>query len=754
MALVSPAPAPSAPNAPSPPQHQHASVPIPGPAANSQAAVDATLSSPGASASTPSLSPPVSHATKGRSKSVRWGDLSPASSDGATSLDSRPSFKDVLVRTVNPSPLGRVAAQGSAPAAGKPSALGKVNRQPHLLSTKRWSPRQATHPTPAIRLAPGFTDQVWTTVESKKGRSRRLKASWLPGRVPADLVGRCFNCLGCDHRAAGCGSEPRCFLCSALGHKSSSCPKAPVWRRLGRPRPVKLVWERFSPAIEGRVQRPAGLRSVWQRIAPPEAISIVPSVLVGNMLASRLHRVMVALPAPGANDGGKRNMSIAEDNLKTAAVITVVSSRDVSADEIVLVLAPRLEMEEGGLVHRQFSQSSFLAVLPNQVQLDTLVDRFHIIREENFMLSSRRWTRFGGVVGNSLKHLVELELRGLLVHAWETSVVQHLINPHACISQVLPDTLEIRSLEVFRCLAWCCDPERIPSKKDLWITEPDHASAAEGKKALVYPVQIHWVPADLSLIPSAPQPPDGGGDQDKPDTPPSRRRCGDNSPPTQHAAIFEDPGKKTHTHRRPVHDRLGPLRRSDSPRELSQPWVLVDIEARSSQPCDLLNAVVCSRVGNPPAPVPDGVHCLAAGDVLLRREGGCDEVIPMTPLAASSICPSSRGRRRLMMKTATKQAKFRNPPIAFFRWRQRAPKTPEGAAPPPCSSGDRGAGSSLGALPPAPTAGVAASPFHMGRPRMSCPKGHQDSRIFFVVFLKLLAPFFHFRRQLLEADDE
>jgi hypothetical protein len=43
-------------------------------------------------------------------------------------------------------------------------------------------------------------------------------------------------------------------------------------------------------------------------------------------------------------------------------------------------------------------------------------------------------TTFGGAGGKSLKHLVELELRGLLVHAWETSVVQHLINPHACIS--------------------------------------------------------------------------------------------------------------------------------------------------------------------------------------------------------------------------------------------------------------------------------------------------------------------------------
>jgi hypothetical protein len=76
-------------------------------------------------------------------------------------------------------------------------------------------------------------------------------------------------------------------------------------------------------------------------------------------------------------------------------VITVISSRDASADEIMLVFAPRLEMEDGGLVLCQFSQSSFLAALPNRVQLDTLVDRFPIRREENFMLSSRRWTRFG-----------------------------------------------------------------------------------------------------------------------------------------------------------------------------------------------------------------------------------------------------------------------------------------------------------------------------------------------------------------------
>jgi hypothetical protein len=208
-------------------------------------------------------------------------------------------------------------------------------------------------------------------------------------------------------------------------------------------------------------------------------------------------------------------------------------------------------------------------------------------------------------------------------------------------------------------------------------------------------------------------------------TPPSRRRCGDdNPPPTQRAAITDDPGNKTHPQRRPVHDKLGPLRRSDSPRELSQPWVLIDTKARSSQPCALIDAVACSSVGSPSTPVPDGDQCLVAGDVLLRREEGCKEaeVIPKTPMAVSSLCPSSGGRRRLMMKATAKQAKFRNPPIAFFRRQRRAPKTPEGAPLPTCSSGDRGAGSNLGALPPAPAAGVAASPLPHG------PPPHEESQ--------------------------
>jgi hypothetical protein len=147
--------------------------------------------------------------------------------------------------------------------------------------------------------------------------------------------------------------------------------------------------------------------------------------------------------------------------------------------------------------------------------------------------------------------------------------------------------------------------------------------------------------------------------------------------------------------------------------------------------------------------VPDGVQCLVVGDVLLRREEGCEEakVIPMTPMAASSLCPSSGGRRRLMMKTAAKQAKFRNPPIAFsdggdeLQRPLRVPHFPLA----PLVTGGQGAAWAPCLLPQ--LLGWPRHPFHMGRPCMRSPKGHQDSKIFFVEFLKLLASFFHFQKQ-------
>ncbi|KAG2621192.1 hypothetical protein PVAP13_3NG189289 [Panicum virgatum] len=59
--------------------------------------------------------------------------------------------------------------------------------------------------------------------------------------VPADLVGRCFNCLAFDHVASQCIHPSRCLRCEKVGHVAKNCkrPRFPSFPQRGRGRPVR-----------------------------------------------------------------------------------------------------------------------------------------------------------------------------------------------------------------------------------------------------------------------------------------------------------------------------------------------------------------------------------------------------------------------------------------------------------------------------------------------------------------------------------
>jgi len=56
--------------------------------------------------------------------------------------------------------------------------------------------------------------------------------------VPADLVGRCFNCLAFDHVASQCIHPSRCLRCEKVGHVAKNCnrPRFPGFPKRGRGR--------------------------------------------------------------------------------------------------------------------------------------------------------------------------------------------------------------------------------------------------------------------------------------------------------------------------------------------------------------------------------------------------------------------------------------------------------------------------------------------------------------------------------------
>lgn len=93
------------------------------------------------------------------------------------------------------------------------------------------------------------------------------------------------------------------------------------------------------------------------------------------------------------------------------------------------------------------------------------------------------------------------------MHVWETTTVEHLINPFAWIYKVRSATSDLGNL-VFLC---ALDTTLILESRELWIVEPLQAAdvGSQGAISLVYQVKIRWImsssatSAQLALAPQS-----------------------------------------------------------------------------------------------------------------------------------------------------------------------------------------------------------------------------------------------------------
>lgn len=84
----------------------------------------------------------------------------------------------------------------------------------------------------------------------------------------------------------------------------------------------------------------------------------------------------LSFPPPPCIMGWNQRMTQAEEDLKIAVMIMVVSDRRlVHAGEIATIIAPRLKVGKGSLVFRQLVDSSFILMLPFEDLVRNLVDR-------------------------------------------------------------------------------------------------------------------------------------------------------------------------------------------------------------------------------------------------------------------------------------------------------------------------------------------------------------------------------------------
>jgi hypothetical protein len=77
--------------------------------------------------------------------------------------------------------------------------------------------------------------------------------------------------------------------------------------------------------------------------------------------------------------GWNHAMTVAEEDLRLAVVVSVISNRDpVSEFEVASLLSPRLEIIKDSLVLRCLSPNSFLLVLPSDDLAQRLDTRWSI----------------------------------------------------------------------------------------------------------------------------------------------------------------------------------------------------------------------------------------------------------------------------------------------------------------------------------------------------------------------------------------
>jgi hypothetical protein len=242
------------------------------------------------------------------------------------------------------------------------------------------------------------------------------------------------------------------------------------------------------------------------------------------------------LPSSGAVPpcllGWNHAMTVAEEDLRLAVVVSVISNRDsVSEFKVASLLSPRLKITEDSLVLRRLSPNSFLLVLPSEDMAQRLDTRWSIQRATTFIVVCKRWSRFFNSSGRTLPQLVDLELDGIPVHVWETATVEHLINPFAWLFKVHSDTSGLSDLVSFTCSAWCIDTSMILESRDLWIIEPLQAPTgdSQGVISLGYTVKIRWFIPSLAtaahLVSASPPSP-----RDHDDGPRSYRRSRSHSP--------------------------------------------------------------------------------------------------------------------------------------------------------------------------------------------------------------------------------
>jgi len=150
--------------------------------------------------------------------------------------------------------------------------------------------------------------------------------------------------------------------------------------------------------------------------------------------------------------------------------------------ELILpAIASRFEIEEHLLSLHNFGPANFLLISPDEQSATRIFNNGRPLVIPPARLHLMRWSRFLHSEAAAFPSAVDVELRGILAHAWDMETAAQLLGDDCVPCAIHPETATQR--QVFRLAAWCSSPSSIPPLIDLVIPELEVAGGEGGCRA-------------------------------------------------------------------------------------------------------------------------------------------------------------------------------------------------------------------------------------------------------------------------------
>jgi hypothetical protein len=177
---------------------------------------------------------------------------------------------------------------------------------------------------------------------------------------------------------------------------------------------------------------------------------------------------------------------------------------------VIVEVARSFQLEEGSMRIHNTMPEDFLLLLSDAVAMERVYNGGRAFHGPRFSLQFKKWSRFIHAEGTSFLSLVDVEIGGILVHAWECSTTEQLLRDSCWVQEVRPETLAKQDFSPFQLRAWSWALDHIHQRMALVVPEPQlpGAGASSAKQALSYLVQITTIPvASPSMVEGPPPPP-------------------------------------------------------------------------------------------------------------------------------------------------------------------------------------------------------------------------------------------------------